>query len=68
MTTVTPTTEAVYLRSGTVRLIERHGDVGAGTVGYLIGKFARENPTYLVSFGTTAVIEVREDEIVAAAA
>lgn len=68
MTTVTPTTEAVYLRTGTVRLVERHGDVGSGTVGYLIGRFARENPTYLVSFGTAGVIEVRGDEIVAAAA
>ena len=67
MTTVTPTTEVVYPRAGTVRLVERHGDVGPGALGYLIGKFARENPTYLVSFGT-AVIEVPGDEIVASAA
>jgi hypothetical protein len=66
MTTVTPT-EIVYLRTGTVRLLERHGDVGPGSLGYLIGKFARENPTYLVSFDT-AVVEVREDEITASAA
>jgi hypothetical protein len=68
MATATSTTEVVYLRTGTVRLVERHGDVGPGTVGHLIGKFAREEPTYLVSFGPTCVIEVHEDEIVSAAA
>ena len=68
MTTVTPTTEFVYLRTGTVRLVERHDDVGAGTMGYLIGRFAREDPTYLVNFGTAGVIEVHGDEIVSAAA
>jgi hypothetical protein len=68
MPTVSPTTEPVYLRTGTVRLVERHGDVGPGTVGYLIGKFARKTPTYLVSVPTAGVIEVRGDEIVAAAA
>lgn len=68
MATLTPTTESVFLRTGTVRLVERHGDVGPGTVGYLIGKFARETPTYLVSFPAAGVIEVRGDEIVAAAA
>lgn len=68
MSTATPTTEVVYLRTGTVRLVERHGDVGPGTTGYLIGKFARENPTYLVNFGPAGVIEVDGDEIVDAAA
>ena len=68
MTTATPTTEVVYLRTGTVQLIERHGDVGPGTVGYLIGKFARESPTYLVDFPTAGVLEVRGEEIVATAA
>jgi hypothetical protein len=67
MTTATPT-EAVYLRTGTVRLVERHGDVGPGMEGYLIGKVARDTPTYLVSFPAAGVIEVRGDEIVAAAA
>ena len=60
-------TEPVYLRTGIVRLVERHGDIGAGTEGYLIGKFARETPTYLVSFGSS-VVEVRGEEIVSAAA
>ena len=66
MDAITPT-ESVYLRTGTVRLVERHGDVGRGTEGYLIGKFAREHPTYLVSFGGS-VVEVRAEEIVSAAA
>ena len=60
-------TEPVYLRTGTVRLVERHGDVSPGTKGYLIGKFAREHPTYLVSFDGS-LVEVRGDEIVPAAA
>ena len=67
MNAVTPT-ETVYLRTGTVRLIEAHGDVGPETLGYLVGKFAREEPTYLVSFGGARVLEVRGDEFVSAAA
>jgi hypothetical protein len=66
MNAITPT-EPVYLRTGTVRLVERHGDVGPGTEGYLIGKFARAHPTYLVSFGSS-LVEVRDEEIVSAAA
>ena len=56
------------LRDTAVRLIERHGDVPSGTVGYIVGRFARENPTYLVSFLVEGVIEVRADEIVSDAA
>ena len=66
MNPVTPT-EPVFLRTGTIRLVERHGDIGPGTEGYLIGKYAREDPTYLVSFGSS-LVEVRGDEIVPAAA
>jgi hypothetical protein len=58
----------VYLRTGTVRLTERQGEFGSGTLGYVIGKFARETPTFLVSFGNAGVIEVRGDKIVSAAA
>ena len=60
-------TEPVFLRTGIVRLVESHGAIGAGTEGYLIGKFARESPTYLVSFGSS-VVEVRGEELVSAAA
>jgi hypothetical protein len=66
MSTFAPT-EPVFLRTGTVRLVERHGEVGPGTVGYLVGKFA-QSPIYLVDFPAAGVIEVRDDEIVAAAA
>jgi len=66
MNAVTPT-EPVYLRTGAIRLVERHGDFGVGTEGYLIGKFARQSTTYLVSLGGS-VVEVRDDEIVSAAA
>ena len=66
MNAVTPT-EPVFLRTGTVRLVERHGEVAPGTTGYLIGKFAREHPTYLVSF-SGSLVEVPGDEIVSAAA
>jgi hypothetical protein len=60
-------TEPVFLRTGTIRLVENHGDIAAGTEGYLVGKFARESDTYLVSFGSS-VVEVRDDEFVSAAA
>ena len=56
------------LRATAVRLIERHGDVPSGTVGHIVGRFARENPTFLVSFQVEGVIEVRADEIVSDAA
>jgi hypothetical protein len=67
MTPNTPT-PIVHLRSATVQLVGRHGDVRSGTLGHIIGRFARENPTYLVSFGSDGVIEVRGDELVPAAA
>ncbi|HUQ23011.1 MAG TPA: hypothetical protein VM049_08345 [Gaiellaceae bacterium] len=64
---MTPT-ETVFLRTGTVRLVQPRGDIGPETLGYLVGKFAREEPTYLVSFGSAVVLELRADEIVPAAA
>ena len=67
MIPITPT-PIVHLRTAAVQLIARHGDVRSGTRGHIIGRFARENPTYLVSFGADGVIEVRGDELVAYAA
>ena len=61
-------TETVFLRTGTVRLVERHGDIGPGTVGHLVGRFARKEPTYLVSFGSACVLEVPGEDIVPVAA
>jgi hypothetical protein len=53
--------------STAVRLVERHGVVPSGALGHIVGRFARENPTYLVSFRVEGVFEVRGDEIVPAA-
>jgi hypothetical protein len=61
-------TNDIHPRSTVVRLIERHGNVPSGTVGHVVGRFARENPTYLVSFLDEGLLEVRADEIVASAA
>jgi len=51
-----------------VRLLERHGDVRSGTLGRILGRFARETgPTYVVSFeGDNARVagDVRFEEIV----
>lgn len=66
MTQHAPTLSETYLRSATVRLIDRHGKVPSGALGHIVGRFARENPTYIVSFAAD-VIEVRSDQILAAA-
>ena len=34
-----------------VQILDRHGDLPAGATGRVIGRFARSEPTYLVSFG-----------------
>ena len=53
-----------------VRLLDRHGDVRSGTLGRILGRFARETyPTYVVSFEGDRVriaSDVRFDEIVLA--
>ena len=61
-------TNDTHPSSSAVRLIERHGNVLPGTLGYVIGRFARENPTYLVNFREDGVLELRGDEIAAIAA
>ena len=63
---LTPT-NPVHERAASVRLIERHGEVPPGAHGHIVGRFARENPTYLVSFDVEGLIEVRGDEIVGSA-
>jgi hypothetical protein len=67
MTPHAPTSTEIYLRAAAVQLIDRHGKVPSGAIGHIVGRFARENPTYIVSFAAD-VIEVRGDEIVTAAA
>ncbi len=53
-----------------VRLLDRHGDVRSGTLGRILGRFAREtSPTYVVSFEGDRVRiagDVRFEEIVLA--
>jgi hypothetical protein len=53
-----------------VRLLDSHGDVRAGTLGRILGRFARETgPTYVVSFEGDSVRvagDVRFEEIVLA--
>ena len=52
-----------------VRLLDRHGDVRSGTLGRILGHFASEKPTYVVSFeGATVRIlgDVRFDQLVLA--
>ena len=49
-----------------VRLLAGHGDVPAGAVGRVLGKFARpNNPTYVVCFVDKKVsaLELRPNEI-----
>ena len=51
-----------------VRLLARHGDVRSGTLGRILGRFARETgPTYVVSFEGDSVRvagDVRFEELV----
>ena len=53
-----------------VRLLQRHGDVLSGTLGRILGRFARESgPTYVVSFEgdhLRVAGDVRFEEIVLA--
>jgi hypothetical protein len=51
-----------------IRLIGPHGDHAAGANGHIIGRFARTDPTWLVSFGGGPCVEVRADEIALVAA
>lgn len=63
----TPTPTEFHLNDN-VRLLARHGEVRSGTLGRILGRFARETgPTYVVSFeGDYARIagDVRFEEIV----
>ena len=67
---MTPSTDtsSVFTPATTVQLTRPHGDVRPGTLGRIIGRFARDKPTYLVNFGAEGVIEVSDDEITKAQA
>ena len=52
-----------------VRLLRSHGDHAAGAFGHIVGRFARDVPTWVVSFeGESPSVEVRGDEIALVAA
>lgn len=58
-----------FHRNDNVRLLHRHGNIRSGTVGRILGRFARETPTYVVSFeGDESRVagDVRFEEIVLA--
>jgi hypothetical protein len=51
-----------------VQLLERHGDHAAGAFGQIVGRFARHDPTWVVSFeGESPCVEVRGDKMILAA-
>jgi hypothetical protein len=55
----------VFHPKDAVRLLARHDDLPSGTSGRIVGRFARSEPTYVVSFGRGyGCVEVRSDEIV----
>jgi hypothetical protein len=61
--------QAQFHPNDTVRLLERHGVHAAGDLGQIIGRFARRDPTWVVSFeGESPCVELRGDEIVLSAA
>jgi hypothetical protein len=65
----TPSLTEFHLNDN-VRLLDRHGEVRSGTLGRILGRFARETgPTYVVSFegdGVRVAGDVRSEEIVLA--
>jgi hypothetical protein len=68
MTDMPPQAFAEFRANDRVRLVTNHGDVRPGTLGRILGRFAREAcPTYVVSFeGDRPHVagDVRVEEIV----
>ena len=68
MTNTPPHALTEFHPNDNVRLLERHGDVRSGTLGRILGRFARDaSPTYVVSFEgdrTRVAADVRSEEIV----
>jgi hypothetical protein len=66
---MTSTPSTAFGLNDTVRLLNRHGDITSGTVGRILGHFACESPTYVVSFEGDSVRilgDVRFGELVLA--
>lgn len=56
--------QAQFRTNDPVRLVESHGTHPAGARGRIVGRFARTDPTWLVSFSDEEPsIEVRGDQI-----
>jgi hypothetical protein len=69
VTIVTNSSDPIeFLRNDVVRLLGRHGDVRFGSHGRIVGRFARDDVTYLVEFdrGQGCASDVRPGEIVRA--
>lgn len=67
--TPTQTARGEFRLNDLVRLLDSHGEIRSGTLGRILGHFASENPTYVVSFqGDTVRIlgDVRSGELVLA--
>ena len=68
--TNTPTPDLTEFHANdNVRLLRRHGNIRSGTLGRILGRFARETPTYVVSFEGDEVrvaADIHFDEIVLA--
>ncbi|MDX6439446.1 MAG: hypothetical protein QOF45_2029 [Gaiellaceae bacterium] len=51
MTNIPPHAHTEFHPNDNVRLLQSHGDVRSGTLGRILGRFARDaSPTYVVSF------------------
>jgi hypothetical protein len=66
---MTPHARDQFSPNDPIRLIVAHGAHEAGASGHIVGRFARTEQTWVVSFdGDSQCVEVRGDEIVASAA
>ena len=69
MTPTHITALSAFRLNDVVRLLDRHGDIRSGTRGRILGHFASEQPTYVVSFEGKAVRilgDVRFEQLVLA--
>jgi hypothetical protein len=69
MTPTHITALSAFRLNDVVRLLDRHGDIRSGTLARILGYFASEKPTYVVSFeGETVRIlgDVRFEQLVLA--
>jgi uncharacterized protein (UPF0297 family) len=65
---VTGEEDRAFALRDTVLLLNRHGDIAAGSIGRVIGRFVQGDPTYLVWFegDERRIAEIHPDELVQA--